>query len=57
MGLQLIKIDMDRLSLSAREYDRILKVSRTITDPFASPQVLPIHLAEPINYHNFDREA
>lgn len=56
-GLQLLRTAMDRLSLSARAYDRILKVSRTIADLDASPHVLPVHLAEAINYRNLDREA
>ena len=56
-GLQLLRAAMDRLSLSARAYDRILKVARTIADLEASPHVLPVHLAEAINYRNLDREA
>ena len=56
-GLQLLRTAMDRFSLSARAYDRILKVSRTIADLDASPHVLPVHLAEAINYRNLDREA
>jgi len=56
-GLQLLRTAMDRLSLSARAYDRILKVSRTIADLEASPHVLPVHLAEAINYRNLDREV
>ena len=56
-GLQLLKTAMDRLNLSARAYDRILKVSRTIADLDASPDVLPRHLAEAKNYRNLDRET
>lgn len=56
-GLQLLRAAMDRLNLSARAYDRILKVARTIADLEGNPHVLPVHLAEAINYRNLDREA
>ena len=55
-GLQLLRTAMDRLNLSARAYDRILKVARTIADLEGCEQILPNHLAEAIGYRNLDRE-
>ena len=53
----IMELAMSRMGLSARAYDRILRVARTIADLEASPDINPDHLREAITYRSLDRES
>ena len=56
VGRQLLRQAMEKLKLSARAYERIIKIARTIADLETEERITPTHLAEAIQYRSLDRD-
>ncbi len=56
-AMAILEQAMTRFDMSARAYDRILKVARTIADLDASPTIKPLHMHEAVSYRNLDRST
>ncbi len=56
-AMKILQAAMERFDMSARAYDRILKVARTIADLDASPDILPHHIREAVSYRTLDRST
>lgn len=56
-AMKILEQTMTRFDMSARAYDRILKVARTIADLDASPEITPLHMREAVSYRNLDRAS
>jgi magnesium chelatase family protein len=55
--MKVLKTAMTKFDMSARAYDRILKVARTIADLAGSATIQPAHMREAVGYRNLDRSS
>lgn len=56
-AMRILEHTMTRFDMSARAYDRILKVARTIADLDTSPSITALHMREAVSYRNLDRAS